>query len=77
MKDGRHRDEAISKQFGLNLKAARRRAGVTQEDLGFRCGLHRTEIGLVESGKRLPRIDTLIKLASALNIHPGNLLADL
>jgi transcriptional regulator with XRE-family HTH domain len=60
--------------FMANLWQARRRSGLSQEELGFRAGLHRTEISLLEVGGRLPRIDTLVKLAGALGIEPGELL---
>lgn len=46
---------------------------MTQEDLAFRASLHRTEIGLLERGGRIPRIDTLAKLAGALEVEPGEL----
>ncbi|HEU4905084.1 MAG TPA: helix-turn-helix transcriptional regulator [Solirubrobacterales bacterium] len=61
--------------FGENLRRCRRRAGVSQEELGSRSSLHRTEVGLLERGVRTPRIDTLIKLAYALEVDPGELLA--
>lgn len=64
----------VARQFAANLLACRKRAGLSQEALGFRASLHRTEIGLLERGARVPRIDTLIKLASALNVPPGDLL---
>jgi transcriptional regulator with XRE-family HTH domain len=54
--------------FGENLRACRRRVAISQEDLGQRASLHRTEIRLLERGARVPRIDTLVKLASALAI---------
>jgi transcriptional regulator with XRE-family HTH domain len=73
--DGRKRDGAAAVQLGRNLFMARRRAGYSQEELAARCSLHRTEIGFVESGQRLPRVDTLVKLASALGIGAGGLLA--
>jgi len=53
---------------------ARRRAGFSQEELGALACLHRTEIGLVEGGRRLPRVDTLVKLASALEVRTDELL---
>lgn len=58
-----------------NLVAARRKAGLTQEELADRCGLHRTEISLLERGGREPRLGTLVKLAEALGIPPGQLCA--
>src|SRR4051812_6338902 len=73
--DGRKRDGAAAEQLGRNLFMARRRAGYSQEELAACCSLHRTEIGFVESGQRLPRADTLVKLASALGIGAGWLLA--
>lgn len=56
-----------------NLAAARRKAGLTQEELADRCGLHRTEISLLERGGREPRLGTLIKLAEALGVPPEKL----
>ena len=61
--------------FGENVRRCRKRAGVSQEELGWRSSLHRTEVGLLERGARTPRIDTLIKLATALEVEPGELLA--
>jgi transcriptional regulator with XRE-family HTH domain len=64
----------VERQFAANLRSCRKRAGLSQVALGFRASLHRTEIGLLEHGARVPRIDTLIKLAAALTIPPGDLL---
>lgn len=65
---------SVAKRFGANLTAQRERAGLSQEDLSFRAALHRTEIGLLERGARIPRIDTLAKLAGALGVTPAELL---
>jgi transcriptional regulator with XRE-family HTH domain len=65
---------SIAAHFGRNLRSHRTAARISQEDLGQRATLHRTEIGLLERGERLPRIDTLFKLASALGVPPGQLL---
>jgi transcriptional regulator with XRE-family HTH domain len=64
----------VARQFGENLRRARRRADLSQEKLGFLSSLHRTEIGLLERGARIPRIDTLVKIASALGIAPDELI---
>jgi transcriptional regulator with XRE-family HTH domain len=72
--DGRRVDRGAAERLGRNVFMARRRAGFSQETLGALASVHRTEIGFVESGRRLPRVDTLIKLASALGVVPGELL---
>jgi transcriptional regulator with XRE-family HTH domain len=64
----------IATHFGRNLARARRRAGLSQEELGVRATLHRTEIGLLERGERVPRIDTVIKVAGALSISATELI---
>jgi transcriptional regulator with XRE-family HTH domain len=64
----------VAQRFGANLVCCRKRAGLSQEDLGERAGLHRTAIGLLERGARVPRIDTLLKLAAALDIDSTELL---
>jgi transcriptional regulator with XRE-family HTH domain len=60
--------ENVARRFGVNLAAARKRSGLSQEELGFRAELHRTQIGVLERGARLPRVDTLLKLAAALDV---------
>lgn len=64
----------IAQRFGVNLRRYRKRSGLSQEETAVRASLHRTEIGLLERGERLPKIDTAIKLAGALDVEPGDLL---
>jgi transcriptional regulator with XRE-family HTH domain len=67
-------NQKVAQQFGKNLRRCRHRAGFSQEKLGIRSGLHRTEIGLLERGARIPRIDTTIKISRGLGIQPAELL---
>lgn len=70
------RDEAraVAGRFGENLRRVRKREDLSQERLAKRASLHRTEIGLLEKGERVCRIDTLIRLAGAMAVSPGELL---
>jgi transcriptional regulator with XRE-family HTH domain len=60
-------------RFAANLRQARVQAGISQEELGYRCELHRTEISLLERAGREPRLGTIIKLAGALGTTAGEL----
>lgn len=64
-------------RFGENLRTCRNKAGISQETLGFRTSLHRTEISLLERGGREPLLGTIIKLASALSIPISKLVGDI
>jgi transcriptional regulator with XRE-family HTH domain len=64
----------VAAYFAANLRRVRKAADLSQEEVGFRSSLHRTEVGLLERGARVPRIDTVIKLAAALKVSPGRLL---
>lgn len=64
----------LRRRFGSNIVHARERAGISQEEAAIRASLHRTEISQLERGLRLPRIDTLVKLAGALSAPPNELL---
>ncbi|HMI82059.1 MAG TPA: helix-turn-helix transcriptional regulator [Solirubrobacterales bacterium] len=72
--DGRIRSEEVAVRFGRNLFRCRRRAAMSQEELGNLASLHRTEIGMLEHGTRLARVDTLMKLVGALEVSPAELL---
>lgn len=66
---------SIGERFGANLKHCREARDISQEGLGFNAGLHRTEVGMLERGIRLPRIDTFVKLCGSVGAEPHELLA--
>lgn len=61
-------------RFAANLRRERKRLDLSQEELGYRCDLHRTEISLLERGGRDPRLATIVRLARALDIKVAELL---
>ncbi|HEY2053149.1 MAG TPA: helix-turn-helix transcriptional regulator [Solirubrobacterales bacterium] len=65
---------AVAERFGENLRRVRKREDLSQERLAKLASLHRTEIGFLEKGERVCRIDTLIRLAGAMAVPPGELL---
>jgi transcriptional regulator with XRE-family HTH domain len=60
--------------FGTNLREARERLGLTQEQVAERSGVHATEVSRMEAGKRDPQVSTLERLAKAVEVTPGQLL---
>lgn len=67
----------VAERFAENLARERRLADLTQDEVSVRAGIHRTEVSQLERGLRVPRIDTLVKLAGALECEPVTLLAGL
>lgn len=64
----------VRQRFGQNLRRCRRRMLLSQEEVARRASLHRTEVGMLERGARLPRIDTLLKLMTAVEAPAADLL---
>jgi transcriptional regulator with XRE-family HTH domain len=60
-------------RFAVSLRKAREAAGISQQELGDRTDLHRTEVSLLERAGREPRLGTIVKLASALGVSPESL----
>ena len=59
----------INERFGKRIAALRRRQNLSQEELAFRCDIHRTYIGALERGEKSPTIITVEKLARGLGIE--------
>jgi transcriptional regulator with XRE-family HTH domain len=64
--------------LGAAIQHLREDAGLSQEELADRSGIHPTHIGGLERGVRNPSYTTLIRLAAALQTRVGRLtqLAD-
>lgn len=63
---------SVAQQFGDNLARLRKRSGLSQEEVGWRASVHRTEVSQLERGLRVARVDTVAKLAGALEVDPGD-----
>lgn len=68
--------EFLTKKFGDKVRKYRMKKGFSQEELANKAGLHRTQIALIEGGKRCPRLDTVYKLAAAMGVKPVRLLPE-
>jgi DNA-binding XRE family transcriptional regulator len=70
-------DAGLGQHFGHNLRCARRRADLSQAALAQLVGLNRVDVGAIERGQRLPRLDTILKLSAGVEVSPCVLLAGL
>jgi len=60
--------------FGRVIRQRRIDIGLTQEQLGFDADLRRTYISIIELGQQQPSLNTIFKLARALQILPSQLV---
>jgi len=60
--------------FGLRLRAARKEAGYTQEDLAKALELTRTSVANMEKGRQKILLHTFHRLLLVLNLQPDQLL---
>lgn len=65
----------IKKSFGAAVRQRRGRLGISQEELAGRAGLHRTYISDVERGARNVSLESIHRLAAALQIPMSLLFA--
>jgi len=61
-------------RFGDFLRMMREMRGLTQSELGARAGLGAASISHFETGQRLPSLDSLVKIADALECSVDALL---
>jgi transcriptional regulator with XRE-family HTH domain len=60
--------------LGLAVRSARMRAGLSQEQLAERSGLHPTYLSGIERGQRNPTWKILARLCDALGISASELV---
>ena len=64
----------IKCELGRRVRDARLKKNWSQEELGFRAGLHRNYVGGIERGERNVGVESIAKLARALGVRPRDLL---
>ena len=61
-------DKEIDKKVGMNVRLARVKRGISQEALADMAGLARSTMGIIERGEQSPSVQTLYKVALALDV---------
>ncbi|MDN5214883.1 helix-turn-helix transcriptional regulator [Fulvivirgaceae bacterium BMA12] len=66
----------VKEAFAIVLRKERKKIGLTQADLAGLCDLDPETIGLYERGQRQPTLNTLLKLADALDVEAEYLVTE-
>lgn len=66
---------SLEKIFGLELRRERNIKKLSQEELAFRVGIHRTYVSQLERGVKSPSLSILFKICAALEINPSKLVS--
>ena len=66
----------IIEVFGKNVRMYRTQLGISQEKFAELCGLHRTYISDIECFQRNVSLESVQKIAAALNIEPFLLIKE-
>ncbi len=65
--------KSIQEMFGERIRILRHERGLSQEELAYRVGIHRTYIGGIERGERNPALKNIAAIAQALGLTVSEL----
>jgi HTH-type transcriptional regulator, competence development regulator len=69
-------DNTRLKEVGARIRALRDARGLTLNELARLCGISGSALSLIETGKRDLRISSFFRIADALRLPPGLILAE-
>jgi len=61
-------------KFGNKVRERRLKLGLSQEELAFRAGVHRTYIGMIERAEKNITLENIEKIAKALKVSLDDLM---
>ena len=67
----------ILKKFGNEVRAARERQGLSQEQLASKSGVHRTYIGMIERGEKNITLLNIEKVGQGLGVDLDRLFKNI
>ena len=63
-----------SSAIGAVIRSQRKKKMLSQETVSALAGIARTHLTMIENGSKQPNLETLWKLAQALNMRPSTLI---
>jgi len=67
--------KTIEKRFRERVRELRQAKGLSQEELSFKAGVHRTYLGGIERGERNPSLRNIAAIARALGVDLSELFS--
>ena len=64
------------REFGTRLRDARKRSGLSQDELAIRVGMSRPALANIESGRQRVALHNLPAFATVLGVEPDDLLPE-
>lgn len=58
----------INKEFGERIVQLRKAKGLSQDELAYRCNIHRAYMGTIERGEKSVTLNTIEKICNGLGI---------
>ena len=71
------RARTAERLFGQEISKIRKNRGISQEELGFQAGVHRTYVSQIERGLKSPTLAVSLKLMQALNCSADRLVGNI
>ena len=68
-------EEKRLKIFGARIEAARKKKGMTQEELAEKVGVSQAMINFIEKGKKKPSLETTLAIANEFNTTVDSLFS--
>ncbi len=68
---------AAAEEIGRRIRSARQARQVSLEDLGHLSEVNWTTIGKIERGASSPTVESLVRIADALEVDPGTFISGL
>lgn len=69
--------KTILTEFGKRVRSERLRQSLSQEDLAFKAGVHRTYIGMIERAEKNITLKNIEKIAKALGLKISDFFKEL
>ena len=62
------------KAFGQAFRSARKKLGVSQENVGLEADCDRTTVSLIERGLVSPKLETIVKMCRVIKTRPSEVM---
>ena len=63
-------------RFGQKVRSERKRKGLSQEELAYRAGVHRTYVGMIERAEKNITLANIEKICKALGLSIRDFFKD-